>query len=276
MDFQLGKCGDNNSSTAVMGEFINTDAQDLEWAIGINRISLKIIGLWPNEKYNRWQKLVANLRAIVIFFTMFCVIVVPGIIALLRIWGDMMAMADNMQISLPFSVSVMKFVIMWFRKKDLEPVINMIVEDWLRTKTAQERNIMIKHARYARTMVIFGCIMMVIALVVVIIAPCFGYTMRYLTNLTDPGRPMLVQTYYLRDITETPYYEIVIAAQATANLMAAISYTGLDTFLCLLVFHICAQLEILKNRLLNLDSFKNFSTGLSFIIQDHLRLIRLY
>ena len=87
---------------------------------------------------------------------------------------------------------------------------------------------------------------------------------------------MLVQTYYLRDITETPLYEIVISAQAISILMAAISYTGIDTFLCLLVFHICAQMEILKERFLGLNNFKDFDIGLSFNIKDHLRLIRLY
>ncbi|KAL0113211.1 hypothetical protein PUN28_012409 [Cardiocondyla obscurior] len=200
--------------------------------------------------------------------------VVPGLVALLRVWGDMMAMADNMQIGLPFSVTVLKFIIMWFHKKDLEPVISMVIKDWLRTKTTRERDTMIKQARIARITVIFGCIMMVLACIILIIPPCFGYTTRYLTNLTDPGRPMLVQTYFLRDITETPYYELVITAQALSIIMAAISYTGIDTFLSFLVFHICAQLEILKERLLNLNSFKDFNTGLSFNIQDHLRLIR--
>ncbi|KAG5334010.1 OR4 protein, partial [Acromyrmex charruanus] len=171
---------------------------------------------------------------------MLCAAVIPGILALLRVWGDMVAMADNMQIGLPFSVTVLKFIIMWFHKKELEPVINMIVEDWLRTKTVQERDTMVKQARIARIMVI----------------------------------PMLVQTYYLRDITETPLYEIVISVQAISILMAAISYTGIDTFLCLLVFHICAQMEILKERFLSLNNFKDFDIGLSFNIKDHLRLIR--
>ncbi|XP_011879047.1 PREDICTED: odorant receptor Or2-like [Vollenhovia emeryi] len=247
---------------------------DLDWAIGINRISLKILGLWPDEKLSRRQKFLADFRAFVIFTTMFWVSVLPGLLALLRVWGDMLAMTDNMQIGLPFSITVMKFVIMWLRKKELEPIVSMIVEDWLRTKTTQERDTMIRQARFARMMVVFGCVMMSFASAILIIPPIFGYTTRYLTNLTDPGRPMLVQTYYLRDITETPYYEIVIAAQASTILVAAISYTGIDTFLGLLVFHICAQLEILKERMINLDNFKDFSTGLAFTIKDHLRLIR--
>jgi len=152
----------------------------------------------------------------------------------------------------------------------------MIVEDWIKVKTEQERDIMIKQAKIARLIVMFGGIMMTLASVILIIPPCFGYSMRYLTNLTDPGKPLLVQTYYLRDMTESPFYEIAFIAQATAIVMAAISYTGIDNFLGVVIFHICAQLDILKARLLNPNTFKNFNTGLSFNIEDHLRLIRLY
>lgn len=154
----------------------------------------------------------------------------------------------------------------------------MVVEDWLKTKTAQERDIMIKQARIARAIIKFGGLLMVFATVILIVPPCFGYTTRYLINLTDPNprRPMLVQTYFMRDVTETPHYEFVITAQATSITLAAISYTGVDCFLGLLVFHICAQLEILKKRVLNLNSFKDFNAAVAFNIEDHLRLIRLY
>lgn len=148
----------------------------------------------------------------------------------------------------------------------------------MRTKTARERATMIKQARFARAIVMFGAIMMSFASIILIIPPFFGYTTRYLTNLTDPvkERPLLVQTYYLRDSSQSPYYEIAFAAQAISIVMAAISYTGIDTFLGLVIFHICAQLDILRERMLNLNDFKDFRIGLSFNIKDHLRLIRLY
>jgi len=90
---------------------------DLEWAIGINRVSLKIIGLWPDNKLNHRQRFLANLRAFVIFITMILASIVPGVLALIKVWGNMMAMTDNLQIGLPFSVTAMKFIIMWFRKE---------------------------------------------------------------------------------------------------------------------------------------------------------------
>ncbi|XP_029159448.1 odorant receptor 30a-like [Nylanderia fulva] len=248
---------------------------DLDWAIGINRASLKIIGLWPDDKLTRRQKFLANLRASIIFVTMFITAVIPGIIALVKVWGDILAMTDNVQISLPFSITVTKFCLLWQRKESLVPIINMVKNDWIKTKTEQERNAMIKQAKVARAIVIFGCVMMVIAVVLLIIFPIFGYSMRYLTNITDGdgSRPFLFQTYYLRDMSDSPYYEIIYVFQAIAILMAAISYTGVDNFLALLVFHICAQLDILRLRMLNLK-FKNFSAAIALNIEDHLRLVR--
>lgn len=151
----------------------------------------------------------------------------------------------------------------------------MVVADWIKTKTERERDAMIEQALIARRLVMFGVTIMISAVIIIIIPPCFGYSMRYLTNITDPGAPLLLQTYYLRDVTESPYFEIAFVAQAAAVFMAAFSYTGIDNFLGLIVFHICAQMEILKMRLLNLHVYKDFNVGLSVNVQDHIRLIRL-
>ncbi|XP_050445050.1 odorant receptor 43a-like [Cataglyphis hispanica] len=247
---------------------------DLEWAIGINRFTLEMTGLWPDEKLSRRQKFLANLRAFIIFITLIFVQIIPSIFSLMRVWGDMVAIIDNLQITLPFSICATKIIIMWLRKKDLESIVSMLVTDWIKTKTEEERDIMIRKARIARTLIIFGCIMMILAIFILIIPPCFGYYMRYLTNITDPGKPLLLQTYYLRDMSVSPYFEIAFVAQAMAIILGAFTYTGIDNFLGLLVFHICAQMEILRNRLLNINGFKNFNVGLSMSVRNHIRLIR--
>ncbi|XP_071567160.1 odorant receptor 43a-like [Temnothorax nylanderi] len=248
---------------------------DLEWAIGINRFTLEMIGLWPDEKLTNRQKFLANLRAFVIFTTLITVSIIPSIFSLVRVWNDMIAIIDNLQITLPFSATAVKIIIMWLRKEDLTSVVSMVVADWIKTKTEEERDIMIKQARVAKRIVVFGCIIMVFSIIIIVIPPCFGYSMRYLTNITDvPGKPLLLQTYYFRDVTQSPYFEIAFVAQAAAVIMAAFSYTGIDNFLGLIVFHICAQMEILKMRLLNLDEYKDFNFGLSMNVQNHMRLIR--
>lgn len=93
---------------------------DLEWAIGINRFTLKMIGLWPDEKLNNRQKFLANLRAFAIFTTVVTVSIIPGIFSLIRVWNDMISLIDNLQITLPMIATSIKIIIMWLRKEGRE------------------------------------------------------------------------------------------------------------------------------------------------------------
>lgn len=89
---------------------------DLKWAIGINRTALKIVGLWPDCTLSHQQKRMTNAMALIFFFIMICVSVIPGMLAFVRVWGRLMELLDNVQIGLPFSVTTFKFIVMWFHK----------------------------------------------------------------------------------------------------------------------------------------------------------------
>lgn len=150
----------------------------------------------------------------------------------------------------------------------------MIAEDWLKSKSLYERNVMIKWAQRARIIVICAFFVMGIACVSLVGTTIFGKSMRLTPNITDPGRPLLLQSYYLYDITKRPQYEITLIFQIISLFIVIIPYTGIDTFLGLLVFHICGQLDILKNRLVHLHEQKNFSDILKNSVMSHIRLLR--
>ncbi|XP_067206774.1 uncharacterized protein, partial [Linepithema humile] len=154
-------------------------------------------------------------------------------------------------------------------------IINMVAEDWINSKSEQDRNMMIKRAQIPRIIITCAYCLMGVAFFFFIILPGFGLSMRVTTNITDPGRPMLMQTYYIHDITKTPQYELTFIVQAVYIMLAMMSYTGVDNFLGLLVFHICGQLDILKNRLRHLDTYINFQDMLKNCIAQHIHLLRL-
>ncbi|XP_012062244.1 PREDICTED: putative odorant receptor 69a, isoform A, partial [Atta cephalotes] len=151
----------------------------------------------------------------------------------------------------------------------------MIVEDWVKLKNAEERNIMIRRAQSARIIITFAYCIMGIGCFFLIVLPSFGISMRDTTNITDPGRPMPLQTYYIYDVTKSPQYELTFISQSIYIIIAMMSYSGIDNFLGLLVFHICGQLDILKNRLTNLDKCKNSHKILNSCITRHRRLLRV-
>ncbi|XP_070526353.1 odorant receptor 4-like [Cardiocondyla obscurior] len=154
------------------------------------------------------------------------------------------------------------------------PIINMIAEDWKTPKNMQEKNIMIRQAQYARIIITCAFCIMGVGGFFIIILPCFGISMRLTTNITDPGRPMPLQTHYIYDVTKKPQYELTFISQSIYIIVAIMSYSGIDNFLGLLVFHICGQLEILKKNLSSLDKCMDCQKILKKCVMRHVRLLR--
>lgn len=151
----------------------------------------------------------------------------------------------------------------------------MVAEDWTKAKTDQELRVMINRAWYGRVLTIMGYVLMFLGISLTVIPPCFGASVRYRTNITDPDRPLLLQSHYLYDKDRSPYFEITFVAQTVMVVICGATYSGVDNLLGLLVFHLCGQMENLRERLINMRQFESFRDGLSYIVRDHVRLIEL-
>ncbi|XP_067205190.1 odorant receptor 9a-like isoform X1 [Linepithema humile] len=247
---------------------------DFEWAVKLNRIALELIGLWPKTVQNSRQKLMNNLRTLSVFVGLTFFILFPAIHSLIRIHHNAMLMMDNLQFTLPGISCSIRIIIFWWKKEAIVWVVNMIAEDWIKTKKAEERSMMIKKAQNARIIITCAFCLMGFACIFIIVLPIFGFSMRLTPNITDPGRPMPIQTYYIYDVTKRPQYELTFIVQAVYIVLAIMSYTGIDNFLSLLVFHISGQLNILNRRLSYLDKYINTYDALKCCVAKHMRLLR--
>ncbi|EZA58872.1 hypothetical protein X777_00693, partial [Ooceraea biroi] len=245
-----------------------------EWAIELNRICLTFLGIWPENNETKQKKLMSDIRVIIILNIMTWACLFPMLHSLLKIYDDIMSTIDNLQYTLPLLIAVIKLFIIWQKKSDILPLLNMMKDDWLRPKTSEERNVMIKQARIARILTIFSCFVIIQAGAVMILLSVCGISMRYRTNRTDSGKLLLLQSYYLYDVSNSPLYEITFGLQTVSLILAGIMYTCTDTFMSLLIFHVCGQLENLKARIRNLGKYSNFADTLSTSVKDHIRLLR--
>ncbi|XP_018060124.1 PREDICTED: uncharacterized protein LOC108694943 [Atta colombica] len=244
------------------------------WAVELHRLGLKLIGLWPSTDEISKKKLGSNICVGFIFITVIFISGVPLVWALIRVWGDMVLMIDNLRITLPLIVVLLKFIIMRWKRKVLLSIVNMMAEDWISLKLNTERDVMIKRARSARLLIIFGFVLMTFAFIMLIIFPCFDIQIRHITNLTDRKKPLPLQTYYFYDTDKSPQFELTFLVQAVTISLAGIIYTSVDAFLGLVIFHICGQLENFRCRLVKLILCKNFNRALNNSVVYHLRLIR--
>ncbi|XP_020286814.1 odorant receptor 22c-like [Pseudomyrmex gracilis] len=238
------------------------------WAVELNRYGLEFVGLWPKTDE------VANndLRAIVTFIlvTFFCFI--PLLCSLVRVWNDMIFIIDNLQATLPVTVVLVKLIIMWWKRKGASLIMRMIAEDWIEVKVDADRDVMIRRAQSARLIVICGYVSMLFTYIMIIILPAFGLHFRYITNFTDGNKELPLQTYYFYDTSKSPQFELTYAVQALSMFLGVITYTSVDAFFGLAIFHICGQMENFKRRMLTLISNKNFDCALRNNVKIHLRL----
>lgn len=96
---------------------VDKNTADVKWAIGINRIMLNILGLLADTNDTLRRKILSNLQTFIFVFLIFFWSIFPQVLALIKVWGNMTLMFDNMVISIPMSISGLKLIIAWHNKK---------------------------------------------------------------------------------------------------------------------------------------------------------------
>ncbi|RLU20945.1 ObirOr5-U22 [Ooceraea biroi] len=254
-----------------MGDSKYSRRNGFEWAVKLNRAGLNLLGLWPNPEETSREKIMSNIRVLFTFLVV-TILLVPCLHSLIKVHCDIMLTTDNLQFTLPILSNIIKLPIFWWKKKALAPLVKMIVEDWLKTKTTDEKNTMIKWALRARIIITCTYHVIVMGFIMLFGMPIIGKSLTMTPNITDSGKSMVIQTYYIYDVAKSPQYELTIISQFISLSTIAILYIGVDNFFGLCVFHICGQLSIMRNRLKH--SHENFRTLLKNNVKYHIRLLK--
>lgn len=158
-------------------------------------------------------------------------------------------------------------------------------EDWMKSKTLKEREIMIRNGKISRTVTVFSYIL-ILWVVITHYTPFWiaGIIPRTHNNITDGERALPMQTIYFHNvITNDKNFQLTGIAQAISSLVAGSSYTTVDCVFGTLILHISGQLEILKSRIENMCNNYNdvihndpmyFTKVLRDNMQIHQKLIR--
>lgn len=86
------------------------------WAVELNRFSLELIGLWPRTNEAVKNTFISDLRVGMIFFIVTFLSVIPLLCSFVRVWGDMILIVDNLQVTLPLLVVSLKLVIIRWKR----------------------------------------------------------------------------------------------------------------------------------------------------------------
>ncbi|XP_044583689.1 neprilysin-2-like isoform X3 [Cotesia glomerata] len=228
-------------------------SSDYEWAIGMTKLGLKVCGVWPNIRRPNWLRMLISIRVTIATLIVMIFTIIPGLFALVKVWGNMTLIIDNLIITLPFFTAIFKLNVLWAKEEEVQKLFDDISEDWSRPRSEIERNIMVKTATVARNVTIFAYIL-VIWVILIHHLPLWvaGIVPRTPTNLTDGTRALVMQTIYFYDETLTPTFEITATCQFLSSLVAGSSYTTIDCVFGALILHVSGQLQVLEVKVQNL------------------------
>lgn len=151
----------------------------------------------------------------------------------------------------------------------MKSLLNCMTNDWIKVTSKTEQETMARIANITRNTIIRSTMMChtVVA---------FYVFLRYISMKYNENK-LFFRAYFPYDITVSPNYELTLLGQFVAALYAATSYTAVDTFVAMLILHVCGQLSGIKNELSRLPTYdkKDLETRLKEIVQRHEYVNRL-
>ncbi|KOX73564.1 hypothetical protein WN51_01337 [Melipona quadrifasciata] len=249
----------------------------LKVALGWNRRNMELIGVWPEP--TRTDERLPNFKVLFFLSIIFLFGILPENVNLYFISGNLDLVMENLTMAnLPGVNAMIKFIYAWYYRKSLKPVIKCFYDDWYTVKTEEEKVLMLKMAKPAK-FISKWCFMLSLTMLVAY------QTLRIFTIfLTDKAsvnqdRLIIYPAYFPFDIRSTSRLLIINSAQLIAGYSDTVAYTTVDTFIAMLIMHICGQFAILKKKLLRLmdndrqsKSMDEFQKELTWIINKHEQL----
>ncbi|XP_043665424.1 odorant receptor 13a-like [Vespula pensylvanica] len=233
----------------------------VRYAFGWNIYTMRIMGLWPQEKmYNPSE----NLKVFSAVFFMFSFVSLPQTVNLFFIWGDFDLVVENLAMdNVFFSITILKTIVFWLNGKTLKGLLNLMEED--RKEATKEDDI-------KRIMTVADNSRKITITVNIISHSIFIiYAIMHVATNYPTIRGLYFPAYFPWETKPSPNYELTFLGQLVACYYSTVIYSLVDTFLATLVLHVCGQLANLKHELINFQSetTEEFHEKLGRIVKKH-------
>ncbi|XP_076683141.1 odorant receptor 13a-like [Andrena cerasifolii] len=227
----------------------------LRLALGWNRVYLKLVGIWPEPTATEHVSSSCKALTAILLLTIF--IILPQTTNLFMLNGDLDQITNNLCLgNIPTINTVGKILVTWYYREGLKPLVQSFYDDWLDPKTEEERTTMLNRAKVSR-FISTWCAVLTQAMVMAYLS-LRAVTIYACDQDQQPQDHLLIyHGYFPYNVRPTSVLVLTNVGQALAGLCAAVPYTSVDAFICMLVLHTCSQFENLRMRLERLMDEEN-------------------
>ncbi|CAK9833704.1 Odorant receptor 4 [Anthophora retusa] len=250
----------------------------MDFAVGWNRFNLTILGVWPEpRKVSNLSRFTSNLIFSFTTFVSVAFICAPQMAHLILKSTNLDEVVENLSINIPIIFAVAKQIVLCYHRKALTFLLNQILEDWTEPIVDEDRQTMLKNAKISR-MISIICSILTYHMVFAFISLQIWSNIQETSGVELGG--LLLPGTFPYDTNKSPNFEITWLGQFIGTVATAICYSCFDTFLALLVLHLCGQLTVLRIALENLvsatmkNNYRKFQERLGFIVYRQNQLFR--
>ncbi|KAK9309153.1 hypothetical protein QLX08_001110 [Tetragonisca angustula] len=250
----------------------------MEFAMGWNRFNLTLLGVWPEpRKISRGSRLISS---VIFWFTTsvtFTFICAPQTANLVLKSTSLDEVIENLSINIPIVFALIKQIVLWYYKKALTLLISQMLDDWTEPIANHDRQTMMRNAKISR-MISIVCSTLTYFMLLAFISLQIWSNMQNASEADLGG--LLHPATFPYDTNKSPNFEITWLGQFMGTVLTAICYSCFDTFLAVLVLHLCGQLTVLRLALEDLanstkcTNYTRFHEQLGIIVNRHNQLFR--
>ncbi|KAI4497869.1 hypothetical protein M0802_006985 [Mischocyttarus mexicanus] len=243
-----------------------TKVWQVEYACGWNLFTMKFMGIWPEERrYNE----ISSYKVLIgiAFIILFCTIPQYWLLYIDR--HDFNLIMENLSLdNINGTIAFIKMIFFWSSGGQIKDLLTAMEEDWKEVSSKEDEKKMMKYATFSRKIATRAT------------AICYGiivsYTAKRILSMRFYGRLTFFPSYYPIETMDSPLFELKFIGQMIATTYYTVTYTSVDTFLVMLILHVCGQLKRLQDELVNLNSgtSQEFQNKLSYVVRRHDHLNR--
>ncbi|XP_071555641.1 odorant receptor 4-like [Temnothorax nylanderi] len=252
--------------------------EDFNYAFALSRQCLRVFGVWPDPFTTSSDFHRPSIRFIIVTCILCLYVIVPQLTNMILSWGNVARMVEYVASANYSLMALCKLVGTWYHGETLRTLMTSVVTDWMTSKNDRERNTMLNIARRGRILSLSCYVCSVCALSFYL---SFNLQ-KFYRNMHQSQRTLVYGSTYPYNIHRSPNYEITFFTQLSGGISTAFINSTVDSFVSILLLHICAQLINLRSALNDLVdklaegfiSSSRFKKGLAAITIRHKHLIR--
>ncbi|XP_071632174.1 odorant receptor 4-like isoform X1 [Temnothorax longispinosus] len=252
--------------------------EDFNYAFALSRQCLRIFGVWPDPFTPSSDFHRPSIRFIIVMCILCLYVIVPQLTNMILAWGNVARMVEYVASANYSLMALCKLVGTWYHGETLRTLMTSVVTDWMTSKNDRARNTMLNIARRGRILS-FSCY---VCSVCALSFYLFFNLRKFYRNMHQSQRTLVYGSTYPYNIHRSPNYEITFFTQLSGGIYTALINSTVDSFVSILLLHICAQLINLRTALNDLVdklaegfiSSSRFKKGLAAITIRHEHLIR--